>query len=230
MASHVVVALDTTAPDLAVETEQDSGQPTLLTVALTADPDTIEVKLWGGIDITDPLNGDYAETEGDAPWIEFASPLQVRAAVGGSPIYARVRDDVHNESAQALVFGAVTPPEQVPPQQGGLPTPRRAAPRPSTRTVRTTTRVRVDSRTSVHKTSTRSHRSGSRLRVRSRTRVVHPEPVRTRSSRVRLNVTTAVGSTLRSRSRVALVSTTRRVGVRAEGPDAEAALSELEIL
>lgn len=226
MASHVVVVLDTTAPDLAVDTVQDSGEPTLLTLTLTADADATEVKLWGGIDITDPLNSDYAEAEQDATWIEFTSELQARAAVAGSPIYARVRDDVLNESEAVLAFGTVPPPTpQERPTRGGFPT------RPTRRTVARRrvesgpSRIRVSSRTVVSTTGRRL-RSRSHLRVRSRSRHV---ATMSRRGDIHVESATAVRSSRLARTGFELASETA-IRRRPEGPRTEAALLDLDII
>lgn len=230
MASHVLVTLDTTAPDLAVDATQDVGEPTLLTLALTADFDAAEVKVWGGIDPIDPLNGDYGESEGAATWIAYSASLQVRAAVGGAPIYVRVRDDVYNESAAILAFGTVPPPTPEEPSRGGMPGQRPARRGARRRVQSGPSRVRVQSRTAVRTSAAPGRvRTRSRLGLRSRSR-----DAATMSHRclVAIHSRTTVAAYRRrpSSPSSAEVATETAIHRRPEGPNTEAALLDLDIL
>lgn len=226
MSAFVTVTLDTTAPDLSAEAVQDSGEPTLITVTLTADADAAEVRLWGGIDPTDLLNADYGETQGAAPWIEYTEELIVRAAVGGAPIYVQVRDDVYNESASVLAFGTVVPPETTPTTPGGFP---RA--RPARRVARRAihagpSRVRVESRTTVRE-SARRVRTQSHLGARSRSRYV--ARMRHRCD-IRIQTATAVHASRKARSGSLGLSSETAIRRRPEGPKTEATLIDLDII
>lgn len=211
MASHVVVALDTTAPLLGVGHAQAPGDLTLVTLNLTTD-DAAEVRVWGAIDPTDPANADYGETQGAAPWIPFDASLVVRVVTNGGTLYVQARDDVHNEGAavaSVIDTGGVTPPEPQPepPRRGGLPQDRRQKVARRKVTTRSTLRVRSSSRISVHGTERREG-EGPSLRPISATAV--------RGSRRSLAASRAPSVTAATRRRA------MRSGVAALNPVASA--------
>lgn len=101
MASYFNLVLDTIAPaGVAVEINGDAKYTTLASVTLgltTTDEDTTgyQMKIWG--DISD------AATEQDAVWQTYSATkaLTLSGADGTKTIYAKIRDDVGNESVQA---------------------------------------------------------------------------------------------------------------------------------
>lgn len=228
MSAHVVVTLDTTAPDLTVDASQDVGDPTLLTFTLASDADVSQVRVWGGIDPIDPINSDYGETQGAATWIDYAEELVVRAAAGGAPIYVQVRDDVWNESESVLASGTVVvPPTEPPTTRPGVPhgpARRRVVARREVHTA--PSRVRIRTATTVSATSRRV-RTRTRLGTSSRTR-----HVATMSHRrdIHVHAATAVRrSNLRSQTAFEVASETA-IHRRPEGPNTEATLLDLDII
>lgn len=101
MASYFNLVLDTIAPaGVAVEINGDAKYTTSASVTLgltTTDEDTTgyQMKIWG--DISD------AATEQDAVWQTYSATkaLTLSGADGTKTIYAKIRDDVGNESVQA---------------------------------------------------------------------------------------------------------------------------------
>jgi hypothetical protein len=119
VSSWVEVVLDTIPPSLTVGGSQAAGNPSLLNLQLESD-DAVELRIWGEIDPTDPLNSRYAETEEAAEWFDFEEAPQVRLAPGTSTVYVQVRDDVWNElPAQALTLTVSDAPVVRPPRGAG---------------------------------------------------------------------------------------------------------------
>ena len=124
MTSSFVVQLDTTAPALGVVASADPGDPTLLTLAI--DPgDAVDIRLFGAIEVTDPINSLFGEDEASSPWLSATTKLQVRLTALGGTITVQARDEVWNQSEVTKTFaGTAEPPPVTPPPQrspGGLP-------------------------------------------------------------------------------------------------------------
>jgi hypothetical protein len=227
MPASVTLALDTTAPTLAVSSGQAPGDPTLVTLDISTD-DAVEMRVWGAIDDTDPLNASYAVHEADAPWIPYDAAPQVRAHPLGGTLSVRVRDDVYNESAAEsveIVTGTAPAPTPAP-----APVPFRApTPRAETRTVITRSRIRVRTEHRVDRTPQRREAlSRSIVRVRSRDERSAPTPnssrliVRSRGHHAGHAVGGSSALMLRSRSQIV-----RREQI---GPDTQAVLVALDII
>lgn len=175
MTSFFEVMLDTQAT-LGLEFEA-GPQPNTIIIKLAADADTIEAKLWGSIDPTDPItNGNYSETQGGAEWFEFDDELLVRVVGGeGQKTFSvQVRDDVWNESSiRTIQFGTpeekVEPAERTPGWPGGVPP--REVPR-SSRTIERSSRISVRTQIEVERDKVRLLEGGSRVRVRTGTTVI----------------------------------------------------------
>jgi hypothetical protein len=228
MPSFVHVELDTTSPGLAVEAEE--GPSSLFTLNLTSDPDVEDVKVWGAIDVTDPLNGSYAEAEEDADWIPYSASLQVRAAPAGGQIYVRVRDDVWNESeAEYITVGVVVEPpaEEAPRPSGGMPAP---ATKPTPKVI--TFKPSVVQLLVEYEVTTRSTTTSEAASVASSTPAiiarVHPgySP-----SLLGVELATAVAVKMRA-SEVALQPVESEVAIhkRREGPRMEQVLIDLDLI
>lgn len=107
MANYVNVTLDTTSPSgLTLSLEGGASFSTDRIVDLSvsvADGTTTgyQIKVWGNVDTT--VNANIQATEGASAWISYATLIQLTLSTGDGlkTIYAKVRDDVHNESAQA---------------------------------------------------------------------------------------------------------------------------------
>lgn len=146
MSATFTIQIDTTAP--AVSTVINAGAPatdqSLVDLETTSDPDAYEMKVWGAIDPTDPINASYGETEEEADWIAFSVSVPVRLAPGGGAkrLYTKVRDDVNNVSA---VASDDIPYFADPSEAGGMPVAPQPLP-PATprkgKTVRTRTSIR----------------------------------------------------------------------------------------
>lgn len=168
MAASVLIHLDTTPPILVVGAAQDAGDPTLVTLDLSADTDTAEMKVWGAIDDTDPLNASYGTNEAGADWIPYDPFAVVRAHPAGGELFIRVRDDVWNPSTpgsfEVVTDGTtpveppVTPPRRVP----GWPVEPQKPRRTFDHSVRSTLGIRATARTGIHASE------AARLRIRSR--------------------------------------------------------------
>lgn len=102
MSSHFLLTLDTAppaSPALVINDGAASTGDLVATVKITSpSPDTREMIVWGDVDPTvDPL---YDMDEADAQW-QLYSPevsLVLSSDAGPKHIYARLRDDVHNET------------------------------------------------------------------------------------------------------------------------------------
>src|SRR5688572_24057252 len=183
MPSSFVLQVDTTAPSVgaAINAGAESTSTGVVSLAVTADADAYEVKVWGHIDPTDPANGSYGESEGGADWIEFDSPLAVRLAPGPGEktLFVRVRDDVGNTSTVAsdaitLVDAPVEPPRPVRPPLPGRPAGGQPGRRTATKVVRYTTelRLRTDHRVRVAQPIDATVSTTSSVRVLSDVRLI----------------------------------------------------------
>lgn len=115
MANYFNLTLDTTGPanvtiTLAGGAQFATDQLINATIATSDTPTTgYQMKLWGSLDVawakSNGLLGAAASasTEADALWVTFAQTRQLRLAAGdgNKTINCKVRDDVHNPSAQA---------------------------------------------------------------------------------------------------------------------------------
>lgn len=219
MSAHVLITLDTTAPDLEVAASQDAGEPTLVTLDLAVN-ETSEIRVWGAIDVTDPLNAGYAEHEADAPWFDFGTPLQVRVHPNGGSIFVRARDEVLNQSAahRTVINFGVEPPVTAPSvPQGG----RRALPESKTIVTRSEARVRSEWTTTG---PNRPSRSSARLRSST-------AAMQSSRSQTRMRVASH-GLVQRDRlgRGLARIGSGQTITKRNEGPETEVALSVLDIL
>lgn len=107
MANFFPLILDTTAP--ASPTIQLEGGAVYTSALLvnasitTGDVDTTgyQMKIWGDVDTT--YDTDVQDTEVGSTWITFSATKQIKLATGdgSKTVYLRIRDDVHNVSAQA---------------------------------------------------------------------------------------------------------------------------------
>lgn len=161
MASHVVVALDTTAPGLSVDWTQDPGDETLLSFTPTTN-ESAEIRVWGAIDASDPLNADYGETQGAAPWIAYSPGMPLRAAPAGGWVYVQARDEVWNESAPVgyqVQIGVVPPEPPVRPR----PSPPSATPG-GHRLIRSRSRLRPGATCTITRTAVPRHTRSRRVR------------------------------------------------------------------
>lgn len=107
MASNFTLKLDTTAPPN-VQISIDSGAPfatqQLVSAGITcgdADTTGYQMLIWGNVDAAYDAN--VQTTEGGSSWVSFAASKQVNlsATDGSKTLYCKVRDSVHNVSAQA---------------------------------------------------------------------------------------------------------------------------------
>jgi hypothetical protein len=105
--NYVNVTLDTTAPSglvVSIDGGATYASGDLVTVTVSVDDTTTtgyQIKLWGDVDPANDVN--VQAVEGDSGWIGYTTSYQVRLSAGDGTktIYARVRDDVYNTSAQA---------------------------------------------------------------------------------------------------------------------------------
>ena len=127
-AAHVTVTLDTTGPaGVTVNINGGAAYATSRDVTLaigTSDGDTTgyTMKIYGDVDDAfDTAN--YRATEGNAPWISYATSKSVRLANGdgSKTVRIKVRDDVWNVSSEAT--DAITLDTSLPvvTVQGGSP-------------------------------------------------------------------------------------------------------------
>lgn len=106
MASYVFLELDTTAPanpSILLEGGATYANAQLIDATIsTSDGDTTgyQMKIWGDVDLTDDPN--IQDTEVNSSWITYNTTKQVKLSTGdgSKTINLRIRDDVHNESAQ----------------------------------------------------------------------------------------------------------------------------------
>lgn len=230
MSSNFLLELDTaTSVAASINGSNSSTDSVTVTLALDADPDVIEVKVWGDIDPTNPANADYAETLGAADWIEFEESFVVvlNPAPGQKTLHVRVRDDVWNEAdaQDSIVLGGeITPPAPERPAQHFPPTPPRPRPEPERVTVRSISRVRVRGHAIVRTVQRRE----SLVRFRSRVRGDDHRRVPVRS-RIELRTRVATHGTRGQRIplRVRSASKVSRIDL---GPETLATLDALDLL
>lgn len=107
MPNYFNLTLDTTGPanpSISIESGAQYATQQLVSCGIgTSDGDTTgyQMKIWGDVDTS--YDADVQATEVESNWITFQSSKQVKLATGdgSKTIYARIRDDVHNESGQA---------------------------------------------------------------------------------------------------------------------------------
>lgn len=106
MASYFNITLDTLAPSGATFTinNDDVYTATDMVTAYfsTVDADTTgyEIKIWGDVDTSN--DADVQATENASSWIAYSASygIQLSSGDGSKTIYAKIRDDVYNETAQ----------------------------------------------------------------------------------------------------------------------------------
>ena len=222
MAAHVTVALDTTAPSLTTQLASDGS------LTITAGAEATEMKVWGSIDVSNPANAGYGETEGAADWVPFDPSVQVALSPGdgAKTIRVRVRDEVWNQSAavaaSVTIGEVVTPPAPRPhPSPPSHPARRRQAAEvkrfaPSRIGIRTKYRVEVESQAQVEVSLASTSQTWARRRAQATEVAFHGEAT--------------VDVALRaSRSPTHFLSETAVARI-AEGPEMEAALEVLELV
>src|SRR4051794_22509563 len=102
MTAHLTLTLDTTPP-LSPVLEINGGAPrtgsTVVLVSTTSvSTDVREMKIWGDVDPT--AYPSFATTEAAAPWVLWEPEVAVALPPGDGRrfLYARLRDDVLNET------------------------------------------------------------------------------------------------------------------------------------
>lgn len=107
MANYITITLDTTSPTglvISLDGGATFSSDQVVDVGVALD-DTIltgyQLKLWGDVDTTNDPN--VQGTEGLSSWMTFTDLYQVKLSDGDGTkvIYAKVRDDVFNESSTA---------------------------------------------------------------------------------------------------------------------------------
>lgn len=106
MASYFNITLDTLAPSGATFTinNDDVFTATDMVTAYfnTVDGDTTgyEIKIWGDVDTSN--DADVQATENASSWIAYSATygIQLSSGDGSKTIYAKIRDDVYNETSQ----------------------------------------------------------------------------------------------------------------------------------
>lgn len=106
MASYFNITLDTLAPSGATFTinNNDVYTATQFVDAMfsTVDVDTTgyEIKIWGDVDTS--FDGSVQATEGASDWVSYSSTYSIKLSSGDGEktIYAKIRDDVYNETSQ----------------------------------------------------------------------------------------------------------------------------------
>ncbi len=107
MANWFYLTLDTTAPanpSISINDGAQYATQQLVTCAIsTSDSITTgyQMKIWGDVDATHDT--DIQSAEANSQWITYQTSKQVKLSDtdGNKTIYLRIRDDVHNVSAQA---------------------------------------------------------------------------------------------------------------------------------
>lgn len=107
MANYFYLTLDTTgpsSPSITIEGGSAYVSNQIVNTSIsTGDGDTTgyQMKIWGDVDGT--YDTDIQSTEGASNWITFSASQQLKLSSGdgAKTIYLRIRDDVHNQSAQA---------------------------------------------------------------------------------------------------------------------------------
>lgn len=106
MASYFNITLDTLAPSGATFTinNNDAYTATQLVTAYfnTVDASTTgyQIKIWGDVDTTNDAN--VQATEGASAWTSYSSTKSIKLSSGdgSKTVYAKIRDDVYNETSQ----------------------------------------------------------------------------------------------------------------------------------
>lgn len=153
MTSSFLLQLDTQV-GLAIQLNEGAviTATEIVALSIATDEDVAEVKVWGDIEPTSPLNGLFGQTKAEAPWIPVQALLEVelRHGVGPRQIGVEARDDVLNVAEAFAEIGlgeALPPPPPVPAP------PRRTQPplpaEPERRTVRSRSRAQVCDRNRV---------------------------------------------------------------------------------
>lgn len=107
MANYFNLILDTLGPQgvtLSINSGAAYTSDQLVTLAIgcsDGDKTGYQMKIWGNVDTTYDAN--IKATEGTSVWITYAASKQIKLAAGDGTktVYAKLRDDVWNESAQA---------------------------------------------------------------------------------------------------------------------------------
>ena len=106
MANYFNLALDTTgpaSPTISIDTGSAYATSQLVNVGIaTTDTPTTgyQMKIWGNVD---PVYDANVQTlEENSVWVTFAATKQIKllSGDGSKTIYAKIRDDVYNESSQ----------------------------------------------------------------------------------------------------------------------------------
>lgn len=118
MANYLTITLDTTAPSnpsILLNSGGVFATNQLVTASLsTSDSVTTgyQMKIWGNVDTTYDAN--VQASEGASAWITYATSKQIKLATGdgSKSVFAKIRDDVWNESAQvsdSITLNTVVP-------------------------------------------------------------------------------------------------------------------------
>lgn len=107
MANYFLLELDTTGPQnpsISLEAGAQYATQQLIDATIsTSDGDTsgYQMKIWGDVDTAH--NPDIQDTEVASAWITYSGTQQVKLATGdgSKTVNLKIRDDVHNESAEA---------------------------------------------------------------------------------------------------------------------------------
>lgn len=222
-AAHVAAAINGGKPTTEVET---------VTLGLDGDADLIEMKVWGDINVLDPLAPGLSETEEGAEWQAFEPTLLLNLSQNPGPktLHVRVKDDVWNEAVAtaSIVLGEeVAPPPT--PKPPGWPTPPRRRPER-----RQPTRKRTRSSTTV----TVSSSSRSRVRLREEVDVHEPRTnylgglgSRRVSGPLNVRTTVAVMAAVGHSADIAVAPPRHDRDIEAAiGPKMQAALEALDII
>ncbi|PLR99659.1 hypothetical protein [Bacillus sp. T33-2] len=106
MANYLYLTLDTTNPSnptISIDGGATYATNQLVTLSIgTSDADTTgyQMLIWGNVDTAYDTN--IQATEGTSQWIAYNNSKQVKLSTGdgAKTIYLKIRDDVHNSSAQ----------------------------------------------------------------------------------------------------------------------------------
>jgi len=106
MASYFNITLDTLAPSGATFSINNNDAFTASAVVTayfnTVDGDTTgyQIKIWG--DVNTSADADVQATENASAWISYAASksITLSSGDGSKTVYAKIRDDVYNETAQ----------------------------------------------------------------------------------------------------------------------------------
>lgn len=106
MANYFNLILDTTGPanpTISIDAGATFANNQLVNLSIsTSDGDTTgyQMLIWGDVDTS--YDSNVQDTEGNSSWISYATSKQVKLSSGdgSKTIYLKIRDDVHNVSAQ----------------------------------------------------------------------------------------------------------------------------------